>query len=428
MRFICQLICLMLLLWPGQSAAKPWRLSSDNFVLQGDISETQGQKLLTDLELYRESLFHFMGAEPMAEPISVQIYAAKNDKDIGQISGARGFGGLYTRTHHGPSLLINRKIGFGRNGQARHIALHEYSHHFVNEHSALAYPRWYNEGIADYLATFTYKDGVFHIGKPYEAAIAALGKGAWLPIETLLESVNDYPFKGQESALQQSVIAQKYYAQTWLMVHYLQSHKDYRARLEGYLLRLNGGQDSLGVFEAAFKISPEDFQAKLRAYHDKGDYKSRIFSRPPLPLPEIASAKLSRAELALAKLSARRDFSWGGPRAAKTIEAIKAYEKKYKPSPASLRLKADLAEVNPDEPEVFEQALSDIENALAQEPENLAAKLIAARLIVQGKAKALDVPPEQQDLARQYISEVLEAHPNHKYGRVLQRAISAQAP
>ena len=428
MRFICQLFCLFVLLWPALAEAKPLRLSSDNFVLEGNINAAKGQKLLTDLELYRESLFHFMGENFAGEPIPVKIYVAKNDKALGEISGERGFGGLYTRTHNGPSLLINGKIGFGRKGQVRHIALHEYSHHLFNSYIPYSLPRWYNEGLADYFATFTYKDGVFHIGKPYAAAAAALGAGEWLPIETILGSVTDYPFKGEESAIEQSQIAQKFYAQSWLMVHYVQRNKDYRTRVGDYISRLNGGQDSLKAFEEAFEMSPQDFQDKLRAYHKKANYEPRIFSRPPQPLPLIETEKLTREELRLAKLSARRDFSINGPRATQTIEAIETFERKYKASSESLMLKADLAEISPDAPEAFERAYEDIQSALEQAPDNLEAKLIAARLIIQGERQAMDISPAQREQARQYVSDVLEARPNHRLGLSLRRVILAPAP
>ena len=428
MRFICQLFCLLLLLCPALAAAKPLRLSSDNFVLEGNINAAKGQKLLTDLELYRESLFHFMGENPAGEPTPVKIYVARNDKELGEISGERGFGGLYTRTHNGPSLLINGKIGFGRKGQVRHIALHEYSHHLFNTYIPYSLPRWYNEGLADYFATFTYKDGVFYIGKPYAAAAAALGAGEWLPMETILGSVTDYPFKAQESALKQSLIAQKFYAQSWLIVHYIQRNKDYRARAGDYISRLNDTQDSLKAFEEAFEVSPQDFQDKLRAYHKKADYEPRIFSRPPQPLPLIETEKLTREELRLAKLSARRDFSLNGPRAAQTIEAIETYERKYKASPESLMLKADLAQISADAPEAFERAYEDIQSALEQAPDSHAAKLIAARLIILAELKSLEITPAQREQARQYISDVLTERPNHRLGLSLQKLISAQVP
>ncbi len=428
MRFFSPFFCLLVLLWPALAAAKPLRLSTDNFVLNGDIGEAKAKSLLIDLELFRDSLFHFMGAEPEHEPIPVKIYVVRKEKELKEISGVSGFGGLYTQTYNGPSLLINMRAGFGQAQQARHIALHEYSHHFMTTYGGAHYPRWYSEGLADYLATFTYKDGVYKMGESYEPASLALTAFDWLPIDTLLESVKDYPFDGGDSNLNRSLLGQKYYAQAWVMVHYIQSHKDYRAGLKDYIFRVNNGQDSLSAFEKAFKIGPKDFQEKIRAYHAKGDYKSRIFSRPPLPLPDIATVKLARAELELAKLSAQRDFSLGGPWASETIEAIKVYEQKYKPSPASLMLKADLAKISHDDPEVFSQALTNIYSSLAQEPDNLEAKLIAARLTVNGDSLKLDISPEQRGLARQYISDFLEAHPNHKYGWSLQRIISARAP
>ena len=436
MRIICQLLCLCaLLLWPAHSAAKAVSLSSDNFVLSGNISEDKGQELLEDLELFRESLFHLMGAKALGEPVPVKIYAAKNDKEIGQISGERGFGGLYTRSHKGPSLLINSKTGFGRKnkggGGARHIALHEYSHHLFNMHIPYGLPRWYNEGLADYLATFTYKNGVFHIGKPYETAMAALGAGDWLPIETILNSVNAYPFEGEEGALNQSFAAQKFYAQSWLMVHYIQSRKDYRALIENYAARVMSGEDSPAAFEAVFNLSPQAFEDKLRSYYKQGDYETRIFSRPPSPLPSVKRETLSRAQLQLAKLSARADFSQGRSRAAGAIEAIEKYERKYKPSAQSLILKADLAELTSeavDAEEAFEAAYGFIQSALAQEPDNLEAKLSAARLIMRAQSLGIDITSAQRALARGYVEQVLGEYPNHRFGRALQRLILAQAP
>jgi hypothetical protein len=88
----------------------------------------------------------------------------------------------------------------------------------------------------------------------------------------------------------------RFYAQSWLTVHYLYNHP---ARMQGfgrYLTALQGGAAPVAAFEPAFGLSPALFQRELRQY-----------ARGPLRVQIISRTAPAPAALSVTRLSAAAD-------------------------------------------------------------------------------------------------------------------------
>jgi len=125
--------------------------------------------------------------------VPLRIYAFKNESQLNKFAEARGIAGLYTETPEGPIFLTGSAGGFKSDKWSSQVALHEYSHHVLHALSKDKYPRWYDEGFANYLSTFLIDDGVVTIGTPNVHHGIGLKQGSWLDPETVLGAIHRYP-------------------------------------------------------------------------------------------------------------------------------------------------------------------------------------------------------------------------------------------
>ena len=403
---LCILI-LFTLIRPDICHAKNIEIRSENFILSGDVRQKDAENLLRDLELFRKNVFKVLGVNGASEIVPVRVYVAKNEKTMKAMTGVGGFGGLYTMTHNGPAFVLNGKAGFRRGGLARHIALHEYTHHIVGAYTELDYPLWYNEGFANYLATFTYKDGTFRVGDPHDPYAYSLRQKNWMPMTVVLGTMDKYPFNvGDTSKIGQKTQAQ-FYAQTWLATHYLRNEEKYDGKLTDYVGRLNKGERNFPAFKAAMGVSPEEFETELKAYYKKNKYNVTRFMTTDRDIAAPTQRELTLQEADMAKLSAMRSFVFTPERRDVVITAYEDFEAKYGESVESLTAKADLLAYNADTKEAYLAAREVIEKALALDPDNIEANNIAAMILVHQNGRSLGGTEADMKQARKYAAKAL---------------------
>lgn len=408
MNYFAAVFSLFLLILPLSSHAKPIEIKSENFILRGDVRSKDGETLIRDLEIFRDNLFRLYGKTPKPEIIPVPIYAVKNEKQMTYVTGSKGFGGLYSTTLRGPAFVLNAKRGFGRKGSARHIALHEYSHHitasFVKEH----FPIWYNEGYANYLATFSYKNGIFKIGEPHDPYAYALSEKNWMPMTVLLSSVKTYPFnRNDQSKIGQKTI-QKFYAQAWLATHYLFTQDSMKGKLSDYMTRINKGDDPLKAFEEAVGMTPDAFETELKAYFKRNKFNVTQFTTEgAFDDIQMTTRELSERERKSYLLEARRAFSFN-PKAAKaTIAEYEKLDGDIGTDVKSLAAQADLKSSFSDDKEDLQDARDLAEAALALDPENIDANRVLGSIMVNQFTRQADSTKEDMIEARKYLRKVL---------------------
>ncbi len=409
MRTFLLLLTFIICLAPSQfSTAKTIELTSENFVLYSEGKEKDAAALLRDLELFRKNIFIVYGVTQRPELVPVHVYITKNDKSLKKITGTSGFSGQYTTTHNGPAFVLNGKKGFGRGAQARHIALHEYSHHIVAAYTNKNFPLWYNEGFSNYLATFTYKKGVFRIGDPYDPYGYTLSGKLWMPMTVVLATVHDYPFNIGDNSKVGLQTKHQFYAQTWLATHYLRNTPQYQKKIPDYINRLNRGEDSIKAFKAAFDMTPEDFESKLKAYFKANKYIVTQYESPAQDIPAFSARSLNDQQAALAKLSAMRNFIFNEVRATSVLAAYRAYEANYGESAQTLAARADITALYAKTKADYDAAKVLALRAVAQDPSNIEAHNIAALIMVHQYIRNLGSSEAEMKTARRHLAKVLK--------------------
>lgn len=285
-------------------------IKSENFVLVGDVSEREGKRLIKDLEIFRLSLFKMLNADLKPEATPVKIYAINHTTVFQDLVKNETVAGVYKKNSIGPIFILDAKKGFKPGEGARRVALHEYVHHVIATYTNQKFPRWYNEGYANFLANFQIKKGRFIIGAPDRNYEQYLKYADWMPMDVLITSVDNYPFLSGSTRGSQRAIQNAFYAQSWLAVTYLQTHPNYSRKAGEYLQRVHTGENSVQAFTSTFNQSPEEFGEVIEKFVKKGIYKHY-----PFPLsdserkPKMTSRKLNDGELKSAILDAKIHFN-----------------------------------------------------------------------------------------------------------------------
>lgn len=303
------LFSFILTMAPSHVWAKPIEARSENFVIYGNLSNGSAESLLKELEDYRAAILTKMGANDIGpELIPVKIYTASGSEDIAKLTGSKGAGGVYLTSVEGPVFVLNSRAGFTRGKRARRIALHEYTHHLLAGFSSVTYPRWFNEGLAEYLSTFEIdsKDQM-RIGGLNQYHAQVFQNIKWMPYKTVLGSVRNYPFRNDDSRNTQ-LIKSVFYAQSWLAVHFIQSHPEYSPKFVRYIELLNQIETPPNAFEEAFDMSVDDFEKLMRAYYKKNRFMTARIAMDSRKEVEIKTREMSKAELALHHADATRHF------------------------------------------------------------------------------------------------------------------------
>jgi len=297
-RFLFTIILLGALSFPA--AAKNIEVESKNIIFVGDVSEEGARRIVGNMEIYRETILALMDKESKPDIAKLKIYGLENTKAVGKFVGGKGISGLYTQGLDGPIFITTTKGNFEGDKWSSQVALHEYGHHILRSLSSESFPRWYDEGFANYLSTFSTKDGVITIGSPNVEHAKSLTEDRWMTAKTVIGSVHHYPKRGWIS---------QFYGQSWLYVHYMQNNPELLAKLPLYLANLDAGQKAHPAFENAFGMSAKEYHKLARAYWRENNFPVMQFNvGDSLNKVKMNVRELSDAETELYFLEGQRIF------------------------------------------------------------------------------------------------------------------------
>ena len=390
------------------SPAGAWvEAESENFILRGDLKEADARRIVQELESFRTNILGLLGAGDVVEPIKVPILTVRNAKEMKRVTGTDTVAGVYNANLEGPAFVMSTKGGFRRGSRARSIAFHEYVHHLISTYTTDHYPRWYNEGYAEFLSSYSEKDEMFSVGAPHDGHGHFLRKVDWFPTSTMLGSVRHYPFSYGRGRGDTNARAQ-FYAQSWLMVHYLQNDAGRAERFSDYIAGLNRGEDSVEAFTKAYGVGPEAFTEEVRGY-----LKGNRFAVKSFPLAvdtntiavEVRDIPDATGLVHIAEAAAV--FSGlGGDGDASVETALERAEGRFGESARLHGVRAARALQR----EAFAEARIHAARALQLEPDSLDARRLAG--IVEVRAKAGYNEAADMEAGREHLRAVLARKPS----------------
>ena len=287
-------------------------VKSDNIIFVGDVPEEAGRRIVKNLEVFRGTILSLVGLENKPDRTPLRVYGSKNSATLGRYVGIKNVAGVYVKGYDGPVFVTVTRGNFKGNKWSTQVALHEYGHHVLHALSRDNFPRWYDEGFANYFSTFTIDEDIITIGAPTLEHGTSLKSDRWMTPETVLSSVRSYPKRGWIN---------QFYGQSWLYVHYMQNHPEMGKKLPTYLAALKTESDPLKAFETSFGISVKDFNAAARAYWNKNEFSMMQFKGSDKLLnPKISVRTLDETEAEFAYAIGQTNFM--NPKMAKKLKPL----------------------------------------------------------------------------------------------------------
>lgn len=284
MRLGILLLPVLVLLFPSLAQARWLEARSPGFIVYSDGGEDDLRRSVMLLEAYDQLLRQLTGTTAAPSPSPLKVYRVASTGKLQQIrklvQNVRGF---YTTRVGGTAAFAVRGDRPGLDGEE--VLLHEYAHHFAVRYYPASYPTWYSEGFAEYMMTTRFEADRIEIGRYNPNRAATLLRGTWLPIERVLSD--------GIGGLSPEEVGQ-YYAESWLIVHYIFAAADRRDALTRYLADLHRSVAEPDAFQAAFGMDHAAFEADLKRYM-QGGIAYGVIARPVAPAVEISLRTLPEA-------------------------------------------------------------------------------------------------------------------------------------
>lgn len=389
----------MLCLFVSSPARADWlKAESRNFIVYSEGSEARLRERITLLEDYDRLLRAITNVHADPAPTKLPVYIVRGLRELrtarpGLTSIVAGF---YTASPTGIAAFVDE----GSYGDDNEILFHEYAHHFMMQYAAAAYPPWYVEGFAEYLATAEIDDETIEYGNYSHDRALWIADRQWIPMERVLFR-EERPRSDEEVA--------RFYAQSWLLVHYLFSTDERRAALTRYLSALASGADSRTALQSELGHTPETLGRALRDYVRGGriGYKRlRRGSRDDPPTIRLTRLPAAAEDLILYEAALR--IGVADENAADYIEQIRRKAADHAGDPYAQRVLA-FAEIEIGDPAAADPLL---DRLIASTPDDAELMYLKGMRHLAASAKAEGSEAELRE-ARRWFARAYQANPNH---------------
>ncbi|WP_156398377.1 hypothetical protein [Caulobacter sp. Root1455] len=254
------------------------RTETPGFVLYGKVGENTLRDFARDLEDFDGLLRTLHGAMERSDGRPLPIYLVPRRFDELRVKPDldEKVNGFYSASIGDVFALMSLEGGEDR---GRATLFHEYTHHFMAQHAPAAYPSWLVEGYAEYFKTTRFKLDVVELGVTNER-IAWLRGRVWEPYDQIL---------GRRALEGGRRDVGAFYAQSWILTHYMMSDPDRLKRLTAYAGAVAAGGDPVGEMVTAAGMPLSDLERTLKRYMAK-----LPGLRMPRPAPSATAAPVTR--------------------------------------------------------------------------------------------------------------------------------------
>ena len=264
-----------------------------NFRIRSVLGKKDSIELARYLEMFRVAVTDLTNISRVDSPIPTEIYALRRSSDFESLGIDLDLAAGIFRSGLRRNLIVIRDA---RSMAETSIIMHEYVHFLFSNHGRLNYPRWYQEGFAEYLGAARTRSGKFEIGGVPEHRRGSLSNSRWIPLQEILSPEDDDAWRRERRAM--------FYAEAWALVHYLLNRPDretsFGQDMTRYIELFESGIGDIEAFEEAFMITPEDLDIQVKLYLEGRISVIRWNIDELLPDFEADVISLSREQISLA--------------------------------------------------------------------------------------------------------------------------------
>jgi hypothetical protein len=278
----------LLALLPTAAQAKWLRAESPRFIVYSDRGESVLREYVIQMETFDSLLRARHGLpETGAPPRKLPIYLVRDRDDLQRTwhKAGEAVAGYYTP---GGADTFAVAVLEGDDDDSVTIK-HEYTHHFMLQNFPGAYPAWMVEGYAEYYSMTRIRGAFVEVGRVNDWRSSDLRDGAWLKIADVLSNKRGAGSRNWSD----------FYAESWLLTHYLMSDPARFQQFRAYASAVGKGADPVVAMTQATDLSIDALDQVLRKYMNTGlaytQYKRTDFTLPPITvttLPPSADALL----------------------------------------------------------------------------------------------------------------------------------------
>lgn len=252
-----------LLAWSSSAWSAPWLLAeSKHFRVLAQTSKRMAESRVQDLERLHDAMLMTLGVgQSLARP-PFPIVLSDDQELVGKVHPYlrdRKLAGLFVSGTDGAlAFAVNYPMSQDFTGQ---VLFHEYAHRMMAQYARMAYPAWYVEGFAEYFGATIIARGAIEIGA-FNPNAGILAHRTWLQPARLLKP--GFQSTGEKDIDDSNMGV--FYAQSWLLTHYVLSKTERVQRFNEYFRRVAAGEDALATLEPATGIAPNRLNSELRRH------------------------------------------------------------------------------------------------------------------------------------------------------------------
>jgi hypothetical protein len=265
---------------PAPAAEPPWlEVHSAHFTVVTDAGEKKGREVALRFEQMRSVFATLLGKDRLNQSLPLTILAFKNDKSYYQVAPLHdgqpiGVPGFFLPGEDQDFIVLN----LFEDESWRAVA-HDFAEMLLNYNYPPA-QGWFDEGLAEYFSSIRVDNKQVELGgdpelrpslnedlrgnrrdtQPAKSLTELLGAQVWLPLPDL------FTLKHDTSARNQGSHHTLYYAQSWIVMHYLLHEKKLPETGTYFDLVLNQHVPVEDAIQKAYGMSSAQMEQAVKDY------------------------------------------------------------------------------------------------------------------------------------------------------------------
>ena len=328
------------------------KYDTGDFVIVTSRSSSQAREIMENLAKFRLSLEKVLGKRAARSGIGTYIVIAGESDWTKYLQPREQLVGYFQRARFDNYMALNGDAG----GYALYVMFHEYTHFYLSSRFSGEYPPWFNEGLAELMGYAKFKGTQTVLQIPMFRVQEARDRD-WIPFDRMIKI--DHSSREYQS----HKLADAFYAQAWLTVHYgLIEDTSFGKQIFTYLNQLNALVPQEEASRTVFGADLEPINGKLRSYARKSNMNSGAIELGAVPEIILPKAEpLSEVDGLAVLIDVMLATRLAPARIRPLVESMK---RRAPDSARSYILAARLAEYD-DDSAAFEAAVTRAESLLA---------------------------------------------------------------
>jgi hypothetical protein len=280
--FLSAMLLGLLLSAPAFAAEPSWlEIHSAHFTVITDAGEKKGKEVALRFEQMRSVFAGLLMKDRLNLPVPLTILALKNDKNFYHMAPLQQGQPITVPGFFVPGEDQNFIVLKLFEEESWRAVAHAFAHMLLNYNYPAA-QGWFDEGLAEYFGSIRVDNKQVEIGgdpelrpgftedllqnqmdvrNPPKSLTELLGGQVWLSMTDL------FTMKHDTSTYQEGTHRTLFYAQSWMVMHYLLHEKKLPATGTYFDLVLNQRAPAEDAIQKAYGVTPTQFEQAVKAYY-----------------------------------------------------------------------------------------------------------------------------------------------------------------